>query len=258
MTKSMTWNAEQYDQSFAFVSQFGATVLDWLDPKAGEVIIDLGCGSGDLTLQLVEKGADVIGIDASEDMLELARAKAPKARFSHQDGHVFKVAQQVDAIFSNAALHWMTKPKQVIASISQALRTGGRFVAEFGGKGNIGPIAESIKQALQAHGHHEAASFTPWYFPSISEYSSLLEAQGLEVRQAQLIDRPTLLSGGDQAVEIWLNMFASSCFQGLSAEEIQKLYAEIKEHLRPSMYKGYGQWVAQYRRIRVMAVKVQS
>lgn len=250
------WSASRYDQSFAFVSYFGESMLDWLEPQVQEIIIDLGCGSGDLTLKLVESGAQVIGIDASESMLAIAGSKVPEAQFLHQDGHSFSVEQEVDAVFSNAALHWMTRPAEVIASIHRALKPGGRFAAEFGGKGNIAPLVEAVHQSFIAQGYSDRHSSMPWYFPAIGEYSSMLERQGLEVMKAQMIDRPTVLSDGEEGIKSWLRMFAGAYFEGLSQGAIRSLYEEIEQRLRPDYYDAQQKcWSLPYRRIRVMAIK---
>lgn len=248
------WKPSLYDTKMGFVSELGMGVTDLLEPGSGERILDLGCGTGDLTNVLAEKGAEVIGLDASSEMIERARAKYPGITFNVADGQSFRVAPaEFDAVFSNAALHWMKDAAGVAASVALALRPGGRFVAEFGGQGNVEHITAAVVDVLEKHGI-AAAERNPWYFPSIGEYASLLEQHGFRVQFAFHFDRPTPLPDGEQGLEHWLRSFANPFFAGLSEEERAPLYAEIAEAVRPTLFRD-GVWEADYKRIRIRAVK---
>ena len=175
------WDSALYDEKFAIITEFGAGVVELLAPGPGERIVDLGCGTGGLTAQIAEAGAEVLGIDASEAMIARARVLYPNLRFEVARGEDFTLEAPADAVFSNAALHWMSPPDAVTASVLRALQPGGRFVAEMGGSGNIATIIGALYQALAEEGIPREQVRNPWYFPSIGEYASLLERAGFEV-----------------------------------------------------------------------------
>jgi trans-aconitate methyltransferase len=243
------WNAELYDRSHAFVWKHGAALLDLLTPQPGERVLDLGCGTGHLTAQIAAAGAVVLGIDSALAMIEQARRAYPALRFEVADARAFAFSQPFDAVFSNAALHWVKPPEQVIACVYRALKPGGRFVAEFGGKGNVQAIAAALTDAARAVGIEPPES--PWYFPGIGEYASLLEASGLEATFALLFDRPTALEG-EQGMRRWVEMFGSWALSAVPAEGREEFFRAVEERLRPTLYQD-GTWYADYRRLRVVA-----
>lgn len=246
------WNAKLYDSKIGYVSRLGKGVVELLNPQKGERIVDLGCGTGDLTHEIARLGASVIGIDQSAAMVMEARQKYKELSFEALDAHEFRLDEQVDAVFSNAALHWMRLPERVIESVRLALRPRGRFVAEFGGNRNVGRIREAITEVLGQYGI-DAQARDPWYFPSVSEYSSLLERQGFEVRWMELYDRPTELEDGANGLEHWLDAFAGMFFTGFAAEQKQEAYACCRKLLEAELYNG-SHWIADYRRLRFAAV----
>lgn len=251
MTAS-TWNAQLYDSQHAFVSEYGRAVLDWLDPQPGERILDLGCGTGELARAIADRGAQVLGIDSAASMIDQARSRYPDLTFDCIAGESLPYAAEFDAVFSNAALHWMTDADAVVQGIVRALKPGGRFVAEFGGRGNVAQIRAAIAASLTAAGYAEAAQRDPWYFPSLGEYASLLEACGLEPVSAALIDRPTRLQDTTAGLQHWLQMFGDSFFANLPAATLNAVLADIEARLRPTLYRDGGWW-ADYRRLRVVA-----
>ncbi|MFS0558946.1 class I SAM-dependent methyltransferase [Brevibacillus sp. 179-C9.3 HS] len=253
MVQTNQWNAGLYDAKMNFVSEYGKGLMDWLHPDAGESILDLGCGTGDLCAQLTLAGANVTGIDFSADMIEAARQKYPQLAFAVADAHTFRTEVRYDAVFSNAALHWMKRPAEVIETIWLALAPGGRFVAEFGGKGNCGQITQALRTVLERK-DISADERSPWYFPSIGEYTTLLEKQGFHVVLASHFDRPTTMADGDRGLSHWLNSFCSPFFAGLSSDEIQQVCNDVTDLLRPSLFQD-GRWVLDYKRIRVVALK---
>ena len=246
-----TWNSKLYDQAHSFVWKHGADLLPMLAAKPGERVVDLGCGTGHLTAEIARSGAIVTGIDSSKQMIEQARLRYPDIDFRIGDARHFKVEQPVDAVFSNAALHWVMAAEDAVRAISAALKPGGRFVAEFGGKGNIRELMAGAFHVLREHG---IEGRNPWYFPSVGEYGALLERHGLELRQAALFDRLTELEDGDDALANWFRMFGEPIFNGLSQATREALYCEITERLRGTLQRD-GLWFADYRRIRVLAVK---
>ncbi|WP_314302672.1 methyltransferase domain-containing protein [Brevibacillus parabrevis] len=253
MSLTNQWNAKLYDDKMSFVSAYGKGLLEWLSPVPGENILDVGCGTGDLSAQLVETGTKVTGIDFSASMIETAKQKYPQIAFSVADAHSYQSNELYDAVFSNAALHWMKKPQEVIQSVWQLLVPGGRFVAELGGKGNCEYILQALRIALSRH-NISADERSPWYFPSIGEYTALLEKQGFRVTLASHFDRPTTLPDGDQGLQHWLDSFCSPFFAGLSAQARTDIREEVTELLRPALFHA-GSWVMDYKRLRFIARK---
>ena len=247
------WNADLYDRKHSFVAEYGAALLDLLDPKPGEQILDLGCGTGSLTQQIADRGAEVFGIDSAPSMIAQAQQNYPHLSFQVADATDLPFNEQFDAIFSNAVLHWVKPPEAAIANMWQALKPGGRLVVEFGGKGNVNAIATALEQSLREMGHPNPEILNPWYFPSIGEYTNRLEEQGFEVQFAALFDRPTPLADTD-GMQNWIKMFAQSFLQAVPAEQQTAFLSQIAERIRPQLYQN-GIWVADYRRIRAIALK---
>src|SRR5581483_6687600 len=227
-----TWDAASYDSIFAFVWRLGASLIELLQPQAGERILDLGCGTGQLTAQIAQSGAAVLGIDNSPAMIAQARANHPKLRFDLGDARTFHFDAPFAAVFSNAALHWIKEPEAVIGCVARALQPGGRFVAEFGGKDNVRSVAAALEHALEKLA---CGPFVlPWYFPSVAEYAALLEKAGIDVTFATLFDRPTRLEGPD-AMRQWIWMFAASVLDQVPAEKQDAFFHSVEEKLRPAL-----------------------
>jgi trans-aconitate methyltransferase len=243
------WNAASYQDKHSFVWRYGADLLQLLDPQDGERILDVGCGTGQLTAEIARRGAHVTGLDSSPDMLVDARKNFPELTFVLGHAAQFEFPTPFDAVFSNAALHWVKDAAGAARSIAGALRPGGRFVAEFGGKGNIASVLRALRAVLGP----DADQKSPWYYPSIGEYAAVLEQHGLEVRQASLFDRPTPLEG-ENGLDQWLRMFGSSYLRDQSSEQADAIIGQLVELLRPQLYRD-GIWTVDYRRIRVVAVR---
>ncbi len=242
----MSWDPELYEARHNFVWKMGQGVLELLKPQAGERILDLGCGPGQLTQKISESGADVVGLDSAASMIGQARQNYPGLSFVLQDATKMTFENEFDAVFSNAALHWMLDPTAVVAGVAKALRPGGRFVAEMGGKGNIQIIVNGIERVVS---RYRTPPQSRTYYPSISEYTAILEAHGLEVRLAELFDRPTPLEG-DTGMENWIKQFKLYYFEGLPPKAISEAVSE----LRPQLHTDRG-WFADYQRLRFVAVK---
>ncbi len=248
------WDSALYDGSFAVVTRFGAGVFELLAPKPGERILDLGCGTGALTAQIADAGAEALGIDGAESMIERARQQYPALRFEVGRGESFEVGVPVDAVFSNAALHWMFPPEAVVARVHAALKPGGRFVAEMGGTGNVRVIRDAISLALQEEGMPREEVPMPWYFPSVGEYSALLEGAGFEVRFMLLFDRPTPLDDCPEGVADWVRMFGDDFVAVVPPDRRDHVARRAAELSRPLLVKD-GRWLADYRRLRFVAIK---
>ncbi|GAB4235555.1 MAG: class I SAM-dependent methyltransferase [Stanieria sp.] len=249
------WDAKLYEDKHSFVWQYGSDLITILSPQSGERILDLGCGTGQLTNQIAQLGAEVIGIDKDASMIEQAKANYPQLNFQVADGTDFSFTKSFDAVFSNAALHWIKPPETVIKCIWQVLKPGGRLIAEFGGKGNVEQIIQAIKTVVQEKGYQISTKLNPWYFPSIAQYATLLEQQGFIVNYASLFERPTQLEG-EQGLANWLTMFASSLLSIFPSETQPEIITEIEAKLRPILYQNQA-WFADYKRIRIVALKPQ-
>jgi trans-aconitate methyltransferase len=250
----MKWNAELYDQKHSFVFQYGENVLELLNAKPGERILDLGCGTGYLTQQLHDLGVNVRGTDSSPDMIRQAKENYPGVNFAVEDATNFSAPQEYDAVFSNAVLHWIKNADAMIKCVYESLKPGGRFVAEMGGKGNVQHLIAATKQVLIKHGYAKQAKTEIWYFPSLAEYATKLEAQGFRVTYAAHFDRKTPLQDGDQGVSKWIMMFAPLYLVGVPDGEKQQMLKEVTELLEP-LYNENGQWYADYKRLRFIAIK---
>jgi len=243
------WDAARYQDQHSFVWRFGASLLESLKPQAGERILDVGCGTGQLTAEIARSGATVTGLDKSAEMLAEARKNYPDLQFVLGDAAGFQFPEPFDAVFSNAALHWVKDAEAAVKSIATALRPGGRFVAEFGGHGNIA----SVQAALRAVFGPTADQRSPWYYPSIGEYAPLLERHGFELRDASLFDRPTPLEGEDGMAN-WLRMFIGTYLRELPPVAADDAVRQLVDHLRPTLYHD-GVWTVDYRRLRVQCVR---
>jgi trans-aconitate 2-methyltransferase len=252
--RSTRWDAGLYDEKHSFVWKYGAELIDLLAPQAGERILDLGCGTGHLTAQIAAAGAEVVGIDSSSEMVAEARHLYPHLRFEIADARDFRLPESFDAVFSNAVLHWVQEPERAIACIHRALRPGGRFVAEFGGRGNVRVIVAALTGAAAVVG---LGTWThPWYYPGIAEYATLLERAGLEVTDASLFDRPTPLEG-EQGLRHWIEMFAGDVLGRIPAGDRERFFRRAEEALRPALHRE-GRWFADYRRLRIVARRVDD
>jgi trans-aconitate 2-methyltransferase len=248
------WDASLYDDKHSFVWKYGEEVIDLLAPQDGERILDLGCGTGHLTSKIAASGAAVVGIDISSDMIGQARTLYPHLRFELADALSFHFDDPFDGIFSNAVLHWVEEQDRVSDCIRRALKPGGRFVAEFGGKRNTQAIKDALYHAVAAAGFSVTQEVKFRFFPSIGEYATLLEAHGLTVTYARYFERPTPLEGGENGMRNWLEMFANNVLDSVPEEKRGEVIGLAENRLRPELYRD-GRWFADYRRIRVVATK---
>jgi trans-aconitate methyltransferase len=247
----MAWNADLYKNNYAFVHQYGNSLIEWLQPQPGEKILDLGCGTGELTARLAASGARITGLDSSASMIESARRNFPEVEFVVANAASFSLPAQFDAVFSNAALHWMLEKEQVAARIYQHLKPGGRLILEMGAKGNVNSLLLALEKAMQQHGYQ----YKPfWYFPSVGEYTTILEQYGFRVHQAHYFDRTTELADPENGIIDWFEMFGDHFFENVPAAARQAILEQAQEELRPACFRN-GKWYADYVRLRIAAVK---
>ncbi|MFI5097073.1 MAG: class I SAM-dependent methyltransferase [Candidatus Acidiferrales bacterium] len=251
MGSTATWDARLYDDKHSFVWKMAAGLVELLEPKAGERILDVGCGTGHLTAQIAASGAVTCGIDQSPEMIRQAHEKFPGLRFEVMDAREISLEESFDSVFSNATLHWIKEPERVIRGIVKVLKPGGRFVAEFGGKGNVAELLAAAECAWKKL-RPGTPMQNPWFYPSVAEYAGLLERHGLEVTYALLFDRPTPLEDGERGLRTWLEMFGGSITGELPRAERERLVEEIGCQARGRLFQD-GQWVMDYRRLRIVA-----
>jgi trans-aconitate methyltransferase len=247
LIQAQRWNPDAYAHNARFVSDLGVGVLELLQARRGERVLDLGCGDGALTIKLAAYEAEVVGVDGSPELVAAARMRGIDARV--MDARNLSFHAEFDAVFSNAVLHWVREADEVIIGVRDALKPGGRFVAEFGGHANIAAIHTALIAVLNGKGCDGAAR-SPWYFPTAEEYGSKLEAHGFTVEKIAIIPRPTRLPTGMRA---WLETFANPFFEGIEDADRAALLDEVTALLSPSLCDANGQWIADYVRLRFAA-----
>ncbi len=242
-----TWHAENYRKHARFVSELAMPAVDLLAPKSGEKILDLGCGEGTLGLEIVRRGSEVFGVDLSEKMVAKARANGLEAEVMSVTNMPFRA--EFDAVFSNAMLHWVREPELAVANIVRALKPGGRFVAEFGGAGNVHHIVEAMRTVFTRH--PEFGIFDDfWYFPTPEAYTEILERHDLSVTYIELIPRPTPIDD----IAHWLAIFTNGVTKHLDEAQTAMFRQEVREELKSTNYTEDEGWVADYVRLRVRAI----
>lgn len=244
-----TWNAETYERNARFVSDLGMPVVELLDPRPGERILDLGCGDGVLTKKLEDMGCVLVGIDSSPELVRAAAALGLDVAVTDAVEMAFREA--FDAVFSNAVLHWITDADRVIRKAHEALRPGGRFVAECGGHECVETIRTALVTELDRRGYDGRAA-DPWYFPAADEYRERLVRAGFDVDYIEVIPRPTRLPGD---IAGFLETFAGSFTSVLPAGERAAYVEDVRERLRPALCDAEGTWTADYTRLRFKALR---
>lgn len=248
------WKPKLYNEKHSFVYQYGEDLIKLLDPKETERILDLGCGSGQLTSKISELAKETIGIDKSEEMIMDAKSKFPSIEFQVADASDFRFDEKFDSIFSNATLHWVKNFKSSIECMYENLNPNGKIVLEFGGKGNVQTIVNELRKSLKIRGYNRQSYLDLWYFPSIGEYATELESAGFRVLFAEHYDRPTELADKNFGIKDWISMFAESFFIEVLENHIEEIKNEVQEKIKDKCLIN-GKWYADYKRIRIVAIK---
>ena len=242
------WNPKTYNKHTAFVSQLALPVVDLLNPKEGEQILDVGCGDGTLAVEMERRGAKVIGVDMSAEMVQACRHNGIEAYV----GSVTDLPYEnvFDSVFSNAMLHWVKDARGAVQNIVKSLKVGGCFVCEFGGEGNAYHLVSAMQEVFT--NHPEFGVFNnPWYFPSVKEYKALLESVGFNVEYIEIIPRPTPMDD----IANWIDIFANGVTSHLSTEEYTVFKKEAIDILKTTIYSEKEGWMLDYKRLRVKAIK---
>lgn len=251
---NIKWDADKYTADFAFVHQYGNSVIDLIDADKGSFVLDLGYGNGALTKALQDKGYSVKGLDASDELLAIAKEKYPDIDFVKGDAVDFTLPEPVDVVFSNAVFHWINKDKQrdMLKCVYNALKENGQFVFEFGGHGNNQKIHEALASVFSEYGYSYEM---PFFFPTIGEYAALLESAGFIVQYAVIFDRMTELKG-ENGLKDWINMFVKTPFSIVKTEQDKEVFVDKAiETLRKDLFMN-GKWYADYVRIRMKASRL--
>jgi trans-aconitate methyltransferase len=249
----VNWNADLYSTKHNFVFKYGEDLISWLQPKAGERILDVGCGTGELTYELSKTEATMVGIDASKQMINKAKQQFPDIQFFVKDATNFSFEEPFDAAFSNATLHWINDQLKALQCINNSLKDGGRFVFEMGGKHNIESIHNAVRKAMEEAGLKDTIPAVSNYFPSVTEQAQLLERAGFTITDVVYFKRPTVLQGED-GMRNWIIQFCTFFFTRISPEDTEEIIRKAVKILRPTNYKD-GVWYADYVRLRVKAIK---
>ncbi len=243
------WNPTSYNKHTAFVSQLALPVVDLLEPKKGKKILDVGCGEGTLAVEIERRGAKVIGVDMSAEMIEQCQSKGIEAYVGSVTDLPYNEA--FDSVFSNAMLHWVKDARSAVQNIAKVLKRGGRFVCEFGGEGNAYTLVSAMQEVFEKHPKFGEFD-NPWYFPSVEEYTTLLESEGFKVEYMEIIPRPTPMDD----ISNWLDIFANGVTKHLSQEQFEVFKKECREVLKERIYSQEEGWMLDYKRLRVRAVKI--
>ncbi|MGA2672125.1 MAG: methyltransferase domain-containing protein [Terracidiphilus sp.] len=246
---TQTWDPQAYARNGAFVHGLAGGVLEWLAAKPGESILDLGCGDGQLTRRIGATGARVMGADASPEMVASARSRGMAAMEASAES-LPCCSGLFDAVFSNAALHWVRDQDAMLAEVRRVLKPGGRFVAEMGGHGNIAAIRVALMAVLARHGYADREDGVN-YYPTPEGYARRLEGHGFKVKRMELIPRPTPLAAGGMTG--WLKTFRRGVLEGLPEGIRETVVEETAALLAPALRDEDGNWVADYVRLRFIA-----
>lgn len=247
----MEWNADFYENKHGFVAEYGKELLSHVPNNPEQDILDLGCGTGTLTHELLAKSTHVVGADASPDMVRKARQLYPEIDFRVMDACRMPWSGRFDVVFSNAVFHWIPDQKALLENVFRVLKPQGRLVCEFGAVRNIHRIQQAFQSILSRQQRHDES---PFYFPTVEEYRKRLEQAGLCAELVMDYDRPTPLKDGENGLRNWVAQFFASDLAPLPEGSRIRIFEEMESALRNELWDG-AQWMADYRRIRVIAVK---
>lgn len=245
----MQWDSSLYDKNHSFVSQYGCELLKYLPQNKQQKILDLGCGTGDLSYELSKLCQKVVGIDASPQMISLAREKFPNLDFRVCEGLSMTFKDEFDVVFSNAVFHWISNHNLLLENIAKALKSAGILICEFGALGNIESIENAFKLALGRQGFAYTMKLN---FPDADSFSKLLKQNHFEIIELSKFDRPTPLENNEEGLRIWLKQFFNSQLDELPLQIQEKIFEEVETLTKDKLYHNRV-WILDYKRLRVIA-----
>lgn len=248
-----SWQPTLYRNKHPFVFEKGSSLVELLNPQPFELVLDLGCGTGELTDKVSRYGSFVIGVDASSAMIFAAKQAFPDIDFIVADGTALCFQPLFDSVYSNAVIHWVHQPLQLLQNVYHSLLPGKPFVAELGGEGNVKSITDALSQATKKHTNRQWVP-SKWYFPKLSSFEYLLQKAGFTVSFSTYFDRPTKLQDGFQGLRNWICMFCPELSREYSKEENEKILSAVERELRSKLFDG-ASWYADYKRIRIVAIR---
>lgn len=249
--KTMKWDSAFYQDKHGFVAEYGKELLKYIFDSAPGHILDIGCGTGTLTGIMSGLGHQVTGIDASPDMVLNARNHHPAIDFLVMDACDIPWENTFDIVFSNAVFHWISNQKKLLSSIYRALKPGGKLIAEMGASGNIERIQKAFEATSRQYGYQYQS---PFFFPSSTEYGSMLEHAGFHVIFLEEFDRPTPLEEAGDGLKNWIRQFFANDLEHFTPEICNAIIRHVEETLKGKLWNG-TRWIADYRRLRIIAEK---
>ena len=265
------WNPQAYTTSASFVPALASKVTQWLSTLPTDKILDLGCGDGVLTSQIKSHCSHIDGLDASPNLIQAA-----KQAYGEVEGLSFRVQdcrylekesvlqdESYDKVFSNAALHWILRDASTRMSVLRAayyaLKPGGAFAFEMGGKGNVSEVHAALLAALMYRGLgiQRAREASPWFFPSEELMRGMLEEVGFVVERSETEYRPTRLTAVEQGgLEGWVRLMGADFLENVDEEEREGIVQEVADVLESVLKREEdgSMWLG-YVRLRILARK---
>ena len=245
----MEWDASLYDKKHDFVAEYGKGLLEFIPQNKEQAILDLGCGTGILTAQLVDLGSRVMGVDSSQHMIDRAKRQFSSIEFKVCDALALPFEQEWDVVFSNAVFHWIGDHRALLQNIRKALKPHGTLVCEFGASGNIAAIEDAFAAACGQLGYGYQPKFN---FPTAEHFGELLTEHGFRIERLYDYDRPTVLKDGEAKLSKWMKQFFASELSAMPASAQTLVLKQAEERTRTALWNG-NEWVADYRRLRAVA-----
>lgn len=246
---NMEWNSTLYDKKHDFVAEYGKGLLEFVPKNDEQAILDLGCGTGILTVQLAELCNKVIGVDSSQSMIDKAKEQFGNIEFMVCDALALPFENEFDVVFSNAVFHWISDHDALLINIHKVLKPQGLLVCEFGANGNIATIENAFEKACNSLGYDYEPKFN---FPTVENFGKLLENNGFIIDRIYDYDRPTVLKDKEQGLVNWMKQFFASEL-AVMPEHIQAMVFEKVEELTRKILWNEEEWVVDYRRLRAIA-----
>ena len=245
----MEWNSSLYDKKHDFVAEYGKGLLEYIPDNKEQTILDLGCGTGALTVELVDLGSRVMGVDSSQNMIDKAKEQFNHIEFQVCDALALPFEKEWDVVFSNAVFHWISDHNTLLANIHKVLKPQGLLICEFGARGNIETIENAFAEVYKELGYEYTPKFN---FPTVESFCSLLQDNGFIINNIYDYDRPTILKDKEKGLANWIKQFFVSELSVMPEDMQALILRKVEESTRDTLWNG-KEWVADYRRLRVIA-----